>query len=251
MPDVSPIQLIIVLIIALVVLGPKRLPEVGRSLGKGIREFKDSVSGNDKDEEPPHAGRLDRAARARCQLHRHHDRAGPGPPHRRVAVARARRVKPDEQLTLVEHLDELRTRIIVVLAVLTVAVGVCFYKSGAILKFLAEPLPHKAGEPRGSWPTSPLDGDPDVDLDRDLRRAAADDAGRHLPAVRLRHPGVRGGTPQARQAADDDDPWAVRARRGLRLVPGGAAGDRLPVRLQRRTHSTTSCEPRTTSSSCC
>jgi sec-independent protein translocase protein TatA len=53
MPDVSPIQLIIVLIIALVVRGPKRLPEVGRSLGKGIREFKDSVSGNDKDEEPP------------------------------------------------------------------------------------------------------------------------------------------------------------------------------------------------------
>ncbi len=53
MPDVSPIQLIIVLIIALVVLGPKRLPEVGKSLGRGIREFKDSVSGNDHDETPP------------------------------------------------------------------------------------------------------------------------------------------------------------------------------------------------------
>jgi sec-independent protein translocase protein TatA len=50
MPDVSPIQLIIVLIIALVVLGPKRLPEVGRSLGKGIREFRGSVSGDSEDE---------------------------------------------------------------------------------------------------------------------------------------------------------------------------------------------------------
>lgn len=47
MPDVSPIQLVIVLVIALVILGPKRLPDVGKSLGRGIREFKDSVSGND------------------------------------------------------------------------------------------------------------------------------------------------------------------------------------------------------------
>lgn len=52
MPDVSPIQLIIVMIIALVVLGPKRLPEMGKSLGKGIREFKSSVSGDDHHELP-------------------------------------------------------------------------------------------------------------------------------------------------------------------------------------------------------
>ena len=38
-------ELIIVLVIALIVLGPKKLPEVGRSLGRGMREFKDSVSG--------------------------------------------------------------------------------------------------------------------------------------------------------------------------------------------------------------
>jgi sec-independent protein translocase protein TatA len=41
---------IIILIVLLVIFGPKRLPEMGRSLGKGMREFKDSVTG--KDDEP-------------------------------------------------------------------------------------------------------------------------------------------------------------------------------------------------------
>jgi sec-independent protein translocase protein TatA len=40
-------ELIIVLVIALIVLGPKKLPDFGRSLGSGIREFKDSISGGD------------------------------------------------------------------------------------------------------------------------------------------------------------------------------------------------------------
>lgn len=43
-------ELAIVLIIALVVFGPKRLPELGKSLGKGIREFRGSVSGDSHDE---------------------------------------------------------------------------------------------------------------------------------------------------------------------------------------------------------
>jgi sec-independent protein translocase protein TatA len=43
MPNVGPFELVIVLVVALIVLGPKRLPEVGRSLGNGIREFKDSI----------------------------------------------------------------------------------------------------------------------------------------------------------------------------------------------------------------
>ena len=38
-------ELVIVLVIALIVLGPKKLPDFGRSLGNGIREFKDSISG--------------------------------------------------------------------------------------------------------------------------------------------------------------------------------------------------------------
>ena len=46
--NVGPGELIIVLVIALIVLGPKRLPEVGRSIGKGRREFKDSISGDSR-----------------------------------------------------------------------------------------------------------------------------------------------------------------------------------------------------------
>jgi sec-independent protein translocase protein TatA len=49
--NVGPTELIIVLVIALIVLGPKRLPEVGRSVGKGMREFKESLSGMDKDDD--------------------------------------------------------------------------------------------------------------------------------------------------------------------------------------------------------
>ena len=45
--DPSWEKLLIVLVVALIVLGPRKLPEVGRSLGRGIREFKDGVSGND------------------------------------------------------------------------------------------------------------------------------------------------------------------------------------------------------------
>lgn len=55
MPNVGPFELAIVLIIALVVFGPKRLPELGRSLGKGIREFRGSVSGEHDEPEPPEA----------------------------------------------------------------------------------------------------------------------------------------------------------------------------------------------------
>ena len=40
-------EVILVLVVALLFLGPKRLPEAGRSLGRGIREFKDGITGND------------------------------------------------------------------------------------------------------------------------------------------------------------------------------------------------------------
>ena len=46
MPNIGPMEIIVVLIIALVVFGPKSLPELGKSLGKGINEFKGSISGD-------------------------------------------------------------------------------------------------------------------------------------------------------------------------------------------------------------
>ncbi len=47
-------EMLVILVLALIVLGPKKLPEAGKSLGKGMREFKDSISGmaNDDEEEP-------------------------------------------------------------------------------------------------------------------------------------------------------------------------------------------------------
>jgi sec-independent protein translocase protein TatA len=44
-------DLIIVLVIVLLIFGPKRLPGLGRQLGQGMREFKDSITGNSKDDE--------------------------------------------------------------------------------------------------------------------------------------------------------------------------------------------------------
>jgi sec-independent protein translocase protein TatA len=49
--DFSIWQIAIVLVIALLVFGPKRLPELGRSLGHGMREFKDSITGSGSDED--------------------------------------------------------------------------------------------------------------------------------------------------------------------------------------------------------
>ena len=46
---VSIWEIMILLLVALLLFGPKRLPEMGRSLGKGLREFKDSLTGNDND----------------------------------------------------------------------------------------------------------------------------------------------------------------------------------------------------------
>jgi sec-independent protein translocase protein TatA len=56
--DFSLWQIAIVLVIALIVFGPKRLPELGRSLGTGMREFKDSITGKNKEEDEEERAQL-------------------------------------------------------------------------------------------------------------------------------------------------------------------------------------------------
>jgi sec-independent protein translocase protein TatA len=51
MPNLGPLELGIILLIVLIVFGPKRLPGLGRQLGSGMREFKDSITGKDKDKD--------------------------------------------------------------------------------------------------------------------------------------------------------------------------------------------------------
>ncbi|WP_375341800.1 twin-arginine translocase TatA/TatE family subunit [Patulibacter defluvii] len=68
-------ELLIILVVALLVLGPKRLPEVGKSLGKGMREFKESISAADPfDDDAPR---------------RSADAATSAPPQRRPAAVAA------------------------------------------------------------------------------------------------------------------------------------------------------------------
>jgi sec-independent protein translocase protein TatA len=90
MPSIGPAEIIIVLVIVLLIFGPKRLPDLGRSLGRGMREFKDSVTGKDGGDEKhleernveqaapvtpptPVATTADEEARARAQAAGHAD----------------------------------------------------------------------------------------------------------------------------------------------------------------------------------
>ena len=68
--SLGPAEILVIFVVALIVLGPKRLPEAGRALGRGLREFKDSVSGlggrdDDEDDGEPSALPADRTAAPR------------------------------------------------------------------------------------------------------------------------------------------------------------------------------------------
>jgi TatA/E family protein of Tat protein translocase len=69
MPNVGPLEIAVVLIIVLIIFGPKRLPELGQSMGRGIREFKNSLSG-DKDKDSPEEQRRELEASQQAQASR-------------------------------------------------------------------------------------------------------------------------------------------------------------------------------------
>jgi sec-independent protein translocase protein TatA len=68
-PNIGPTELIIVLVIVLLIFGPKRLPGLGKQLGTGMREFKDSISGKgDKDDDDDGGEEPERPAKQRREV---------------------------------------------------------------------------------------------------------------------------------------------------------------------------------------
>jgi len=57
--DIGPSEIVLLLLVALLLFGGKRLPEIGRSLGSGMREFKDSLSGITRDDDRDDRSRED------------------------------------------------------------------------------------------------------------------------------------------------------------------------------------------------
>ena len=52
MPNIGPAELLVILLLALVIFGPGKLPQLGRAVGQSVREFKESLNPN-RQEQPP------------------------------------------------------------------------------------------------------------------------------------------------------------------------------------------------------
>lgn len=91
--SIGPTELIIVLVIVLVIFGPKRLPGLGRSLGSGMKEFRDSISGkgSDRDLEDEDEDEPDTRSQANAALGRPDDETAAAPVDGEVVSERTRR----------------------------------------------------------------------------------------------------------------------------------------------------------------
>src|SRR5215207_6484045 len=139
--SVGPLELLIVLGIVLVIFGPKRLPGLGRQLGAGMREFKDSITRKEDDDDEN--GVESRSAVPTRRPPRSPPRTGSSPrsasrpPHMATTL---RPIRPEDRLSLVEHLDELRKRLILSVVVFLAAFGVCLWQGDVVLDIVNRPL---------------------------------------------------------------------------------------------------------------
>jgi sec-independent protein translocase protein TatA len=86
MGSIGPLEIVGILLLALLLFGAKRLPEIGRSLGTGMREFKDSITGDHKDERA-HAAEAHRPELSGTQLPvGTQDTTAPAPPRENQTV---------------------------------------------------------------------------------------------------------------------------------------------------------------------
>ena len=114
----GPPEIGVVVLLIVVVFGAKRLPAVGRAVGEGMREFKSGIS-----------GKGDSGDTAELEPRKS--------PRARMAI---RPVGHEDRLSLVEHLDELRSRLIVCLLILGVSFAVCYWQNDRILHWINQPL---------------------------------------------------------------------------------------------------------------
>ena len=139
-------ELLILLLVLLLVFGPKRLPEMGRQLGKGMREFKDSVSGEGRRRRRRTTSRRAASGRAATSPRRRRASASATPSPSTHPPSMLRRIVPrrlshDEEATLVEHLTELRHRLIICLLALVPAFALAYAFHEQLIERLMELLP--------------------------------------------------------------------------------------------------------------
>jgi len=87
MPNIGPLELVVLLVIVLLIFGPKRLPGLGRQLGSGMREFKESITGGRSDDDDDDVESRDALGNRRLDPGSEADRAEAG--------ARSARVEPE------------------------------------------------------------------------------------------------------------------------------------------------------------